>query len=231
MADKGKARLWADRRLIRDGLAAVPPDTWGKVSAFILSLVVGGLIALFTQEGKVRGALVVVVLLGFVAFLFAFAAWIWTGPVMALWRKEQEHRRAMEGLDTKRAAIRADFEARFSGWPEFARQAALMFQIISAEEDREHGYTRDDAPGWPEFMLAASAARVAAESLWERWRAEAINVTTPPAKLREPINHLDAYDAVTGLRLFIQDRSGTLGRLASSAGITDDYVRRLRGEF
>lgn len=229
MAEKGKTRLWADRRLIRSGLAAVPPDTWGKVAAFILSLVVGGLIALFTQEGEVRGALVVVVLLS-VAFPFAFAAWIWTGPVMAPWRKEQEHRRAMEELETKRAAIRADFEARFSGWPEFARQAASMFQIISAEEDRARGYTRDDAPGWPEFVLAASAARAAAESLWERWRAEAVNATTPPARLREPINHLDADDAVTSLRLFIQDRSGTLGQLASSAGITDDYVRRLRGE-
>jgi hypothetical protein len=145
-----------------------------------------------------------------------------------------ENERATAEREALHAAALLAFEEAFRGWPEFLEPTVTMTLVISLEEDRRKGHERR-GPGWTEFVRAAAAARAAAESIWEPWRAKAIAAMTPLAELRDPIDFGAARVLMESLEDFLHcdiDRISYLRSLASAAGIgLGEFARRLREPF
>jgi len=146
-------------------------------------------------------------------------------------RVARENKRAAKRQRAKFAAALPKFEEAFRGWSEFLGSTEVMFTVLALEEDRLSGHERQ-GPGWEEFVQAASAARTAAEAIWEPWRAEAIVAMTPLVELREPIDFRTASDRMRTLREFLQldvNRTHFLMDLAADAGIGgQEFVQRLK---
>jgi hypothetical protein len=175
-------------RLLGKGIASVPQGTWGGVAATAFGFLLAAVGGVATTDGAVRWFFGITAAVAVLVSLFAVVAWLWTGPVFAPWREERERLRVAAEVEAKHAAVRPMFEEAFNGWPEFRCLTSTLFSVLTLEEDRMNGHKRE-GPGWPEFLDAATAARTAAaESIWERWRQDAVAVLTPLAEFREPID-------------------------------------------